>query len=77
MREMWVRTTVERWTKEKTKDNADTWDESSRGKEKPGQIRGGLSAGAMAEGAGLRPQGRCRTREPDEGGGAKGWVGRS
>nr|KAF6458295.1 protein interacting with cyclin A1 [Rousettus aegyptiacus] len=27
---MWVRTTVERWTKEKTKDNADIWDESRR-----------------------------------------------
>lgn len=36
---MWVRTTVERWTKEKTKDNADIWDESRRGKEKAGQIR--------------------------------------
>lgn len=43
--------TVERWTKKKTKDNDNTWDESSSGKEKAGQKNtGGLRAGAKAQG---------------------------
>lgn len=40
---MWVRTTltIERWTKEKTEDNASIWAESSTGKEGAGQEFGG------------------------------------
>lgn len=49
---MWVRTTVriERWTKEKTEDDASSWDESSTGKERALQIRGGLPVGGVARG---------------------------
>ena len=50
---MWVRTTlrIERWTKEKTEDDASWWDDSSTGKAGTWQqIRGGLPAGGVARG---------------------------
>lgn len=67
--------TIERWTKEKTEDNANIWEESSSGKERAGQkIRGGLQAATWAQGGGasLRTQGGSGTSQPDKGGGAKG-----
>lgn len=63
--------TVERWTKEKTEDEDTTWDESSRGKEKAGTRLGE----GFQQRPGLRTRGRCRTRGPDGGGGAKRWAG--
>lgn len=61
--------TFERWTERKTEDSASTWDESSSGKERARQkMKGGLRAAVVAPGL-------CRKREPDEGGGAKGWDG--
>lgn len=43
--------TIERWTKKKTEDNANIWDDSSSGKARAGQeIRGGLRPAAVARG---------------------------
>lgn len=41
---------IQRWTKEKTEDNANTWEENSSGKKGAGQIKGGLRAGGVAPG---------------------------
>lgn len=58
---------IERWTKEKTEDNASIWDESSTGKEGRGRSLGvGFSLGAWH-------QGGFRTGRAGEGGGA--WAG--
>lgn len=77
LRAMWVRTTlrIERWTKEKTEDNASIWDESSTGKEGRGRNLGvGFSLGAWHQG-GFRT-GKSWRRRRGQGlgwGGARVW----
>lgn len=75
---MWVRTTlrIERWTKEKTEDNASIWEEGSTGKEGAGQeFGGGFRSGAVAPKEGLE-LGRARRRRRGQGlgwGGVRAW----
>lgn len=48
---MWVRTTMttERWTKKKTEDNANIWDENCRAEKARQKSKGGLQGGTVAE----------------------------
>lgn len=69
---MWVRTTlrIERWTKEKTEDNATIWAESSAGKEGAGQeFGGGFRSGGVALKEGLELGRAWRRRR------GQGWAG--
>ena len=70
---MWVRTTltIERWTKEKAKDNTSAWDENSTGKEGAGQeFGGGFRAGGVAHKESVELQRAWRRRRDQR----PGWV---